>query len=79
MNQIMLQQVVGNFGRGFDITGVQEKNGIEVLGTKLSCNKPSTGGLSRSVLRKAYISNNCCPRLKTNVTKKRLVQALMRC
>ena len=79
MNKAILHDVVGNLDRVYVVDQVIEKNGIEVLGTRLSCNKSSTGGVSRAVLREAYINNNCCPRLKTNVTKKRLVQALMRC
>jgi hypothetical protein len=79
MNKAILHDIVVNLGRVYKVNEVIEKNGIEVLGTRLSCNKPSTGGVSRAVLREAYENNNCCPRLKTNVTKKRLVQALMRC
>ena len=61
-----------------DISSVVEKNGVEVLATKLSKNKPCTGGVSRKYLQQAYIRNNRSPTLRHNEPKSYLVKSLMK-
>ena len=58
---------------------VNEKCGIEIVGTRLNKTKTVTGGLSREFLQQRYIENNLCPRLRYNEKKRFLVRALMKC
>ena len=79
MNLKQLRAIWCYLEKNYDVSGVEDKCGVEVLGSKIRFNKDGTGGVSKAMLRVAYNQNNCCPRLRTNVPKKTLIQALMRC
>ena len=62
-----------------DTSIVNEKCGVEIVGTKLNKTKTLTRGLPREFLQRRYIENNLCPRLRYNEKKRFLVRALMNC
>jgi len=79
MKNNVLTQIRKLKGKKFDTSQVLSRCGVEIVGTRIRFMKPETNGISRPTLYRAYINNNCCPRIiSSNMVKKTLIQALMK-